>query len=94
VIADEHASTAEAKGVNGEVDGMMCAIALQNAAVVSTSLLGKDHPAVAECLAQAPSGHNAGRRRDRVARAQAQPTRRATIGSGRPYGLRGGLPPL
>lgn len=52
VAADEHAAAAKEKGVGGEVDGMMCAIALQNAVVGATKLLGKHHPAVKECLAR------------------------------------------
>ncbi len=50
VAANEHAAAAKEKGVDGEVDGMMCAIALQNAVVGATKLLGKNHPAVEECL--------------------------------------------
>ena len=50
--AAEHAAAANQKGVDGEVEGMMCAIALQNAAMGATKLLGKNHPAVKECLAE------------------------------------------
>lgn len=52
VAADQHAAAAKEKGVDGEVDGMMCAIALQNAVVGATKLLGKNHRAVKECLAK------------------------------------------
>ena len=58
VAADGHAAAAREKGVDGEVDGMMCAIALQNAVVGATKLLGKDHPAVKECLAKTPDLKN------------------------------------
>jgi hypothetical protein len=33
VAADGHAAAAKEKGIDGEVDGMMCIIALQNSAV-------------------------------------------------------------
>jgi hypothetical protein len=49
VAADEHATTAKEKGLDGEVDGMMCVIALQNAVVGATKVLGKDHAAVKAC---------------------------------------------
>ena len=50
VAAEVHASTAKEKGLDGEVDGMMCVIALQNAVVGATKILGKDHAAVRACL--------------------------------------------
>lgn len=49
VAADEHAAAAKERGVDGEVDGMMCVIALQNAVVGATKLLGRNHPAVKDC---------------------------------------------
>jgi hypothetical protein len=52
IAADEHAAAAKKKGLDGEVDGMMCAIALQNAVVGATRLLGKNHAAVEKCLAE------------------------------------------
>lgn len=52
VAAAEHAAAAKQEGVDGEVDGMMCAIALQNAVVGATRLLGRSHPAVTACLAE------------------------------------------
>lgn len=53
VAADAHATAATQKGVDGEVDGMMCVIALQNAVVGATRLLGRDHLEVRACLAAA-----------------------------------------
>lgn len=53
VAADAHAVAAKEKGVEGEVDGMMCVIALQNAVVGATKILGKDHPQVKSCLSEA-----------------------------------------
>lgn len=44
--ADAHASAAKEKGVDGEVHGMMCVIALQNAAAGAIKLLGKGTKAV------------------------------------------------
>jgi hypothetical protein len=52
VAADRHAKAAKIAGIDGEVDGMMCIIALQNSVVGATQLLGADHSAVAECLAE------------------------------------------
>lgn len=52
VAADAHASSAKEKGPDGEVDGMMCVIALQNAVVGATKVLGTDHPAVHSCLSE------------------------------------------
>lgn len=49
VAANEHAAAARGRGVDGEVDGMMCVIALQNAVVGATKLLG-NHPAGEEFL--------------------------------------------
>lgn len=46
VAADGHASEAKEKGNDGEVDGMMCIIALQNSAVGAIRTLGKGHHAV------------------------------------------------
>ncbi|MGY1844434.1 hypothetical protein [Modestobacter sp. SYSU DS0875] len=46
VAADAHATAAKAAGVDGEVDGMMCVIALQNAVAGAIKFLGKDDPAV------------------------------------------------
>jgi hypothetical protein len=54
VAADDHAARARQQGVAGEVDGMMCVIALQNAVVGATKLLGDSHPAVTECLTRTP----------------------------------------
>lgn len=50
VAADRHAEAAKEKSVDGEVDGMMCIIAMQNAVVGATKVLGEDHPAVIACL--------------------------------------------
>ncbi|QDO88563.1 hypothetical protein FNH13_09615 [Ornithinimicrobium ciconiae] len=44
--ADAHAAAATEKGVDGEVDGMMCVIALQNSAAGATKVLGKGTKAV------------------------------------------------
>jgi len=52
VAADAHASRAREKGVDGEVDGMMCIIAMQNAVVGATKVLGKGHQAVSTCLSE------------------------------------------
>lgn len=52
VAADAHATQAKARGVEGEVDGMMCVIALQNSVVGATKVLGRGHPAVQKCLAE------------------------------------------
>lgn len=52
VAADAHADAAKASGVDGEVDGMMCVIALQNAAAGAIKVLGKGDPAVKAYLAQ------------------------------------------
>lgn len=46
MAADGHATAAKEKGVDGEVDGMMCIIALQNSAVGAIRTLGKGHHAV------------------------------------------------
>lgn len=46
VAADGHATAAKEKGVYGEVDGMMCIIALQNSVVGAARTLGKGHHAV------------------------------------------------
>lgn len=46
VAADWHATAAKEKGIDGEVDGMMCIIALQNSAVGAIRTLGKGHHAV------------------------------------------------
>lgn len=58
VAADEHAAAAKERGVDGEVDGMMCVIALQNAVVGATKLLGKGHSAVKGCLLKTPDLRN------------------------------------
>ena len=50
VAAEAHASMAKQKGADGEVHGMMCVIALQNAVVGATKILGHDHAAVRACL--------------------------------------------
>jgi len=50
VAAEEHATTAKGKGVDGQVDGMICVIALQNAVAGATKVLGKNHAAVKACL--------------------------------------------
>lgn len=50
--AEAHASLAKEKGIDGEVDGMMSVIALQNAVVGATKILGQDHPAVRICRDQ------------------------------------------
>jgi hypothetical protein len=52
VAADAHATAAKAAGVNGEVDGMMCVIALQNAVAGAIKVLGKGDPAVKAYFAQ------------------------------------------
>ena len=52
VAADRHATAAKAAGIDGQVDGMMCVIALQNSVAGATKLLGEHHPAVEACLAQ------------------------------------------
>lgn len=44
--ADAHAAAAREKCVDGEVDGMMCVIALQNAAAGAIKVLGKGTRAV------------------------------------------------
>jgi hypothetical protein len=49
VAADAHAARAREEGVDGEVDGMMCIIAMQNAVVGARKVLGKAHPAVLAC---------------------------------------------
>jgi len=46
VAAEGHATAANEKGVDGEVDGMMCIIALQNSVVGAIRTLGKGHHAV------------------------------------------------
>lgn len=53
MAADEHATAAKEKGLDGEVDGMMCVIALQNAVVGATKVLGEDHAAVKACKDEA-----------------------------------------
>ena len=53
LAADRHATAAKMASVDGQVDGMMCVIALQNAFAGATKLLGADHPAVKDCLVQA-----------------------------------------
>lgn len=50
--ADAHAQAAKEAGVDGEVDGMMCVIALQNAVAGAIKVLGRGDPAVKEYLAQ------------------------------------------
>lgn len=44
--ANEHAQAARDKGVDGSVDGMMCIIAVQNAASAASKVLGYGHIAV------------------------------------------------
>lgn len=44
--AEAHAAAATEKGVDGEVDGMMCVIALQYSAAGAIKVLGKDAKAV------------------------------------------------
>ena len=88
VAADGHASAARGRDVDGEVDGMMCVIALQNAVVGATRLLGRDHPAVAECLRRAPDLKNV---RDMVTHFDEYATgtgrlQRSTDGSDGPFG--------
>lgn len=46
VAAAAHATAAKEKGLDGEVDGMMCIIALQNSVVGAIRTLGKGHHAV------------------------------------------------
>lgn len=53
VAAAAHATAANYKGVDGEVDGMVCVIAPQNAVVGATKVLRKDHAAVKSCLDEA-----------------------------------------
>lgn len=50
MAADAHATAARELSIDGQVDGMMCVIALQNAAAGATKILGKDHPAVKMAL--------------------------------------------
>lgn len=52
VAADAHANAAKEAGVDGEVDGMMCVIALQNAVAGATEVLGRDNPAAKAYFAQ------------------------------------------
>ena len=52
VAADRHATAAKAADIDGQVDGMMCVIALQSAVAGAMKLLGENHPAVQACLAQ------------------------------------------
>jgi len=54
VAADQHATAAKAANIDGQVDGMMCVIAAQNAVAGATRLLGEHHPAVEVCLKQVP----------------------------------------
>lgn len=53
VAANAHATAAKQKGLDGEVDGMMCVIALQNAAAGATKILGSNHVAVKSAVAEA-----------------------------------------
>lgn len=50
VAADAHAARAKEAGVDGEVEGMMCIIALQNAVAGASRILGKGDQAVQKCL--------------------------------------------
>lgn len=52
VAGDQQATKAKENGIDGEVAGMMCVIALQNAVVGAARVLGNDHPAVEACLAE------------------------------------------
>ena len=53
-VAEQHVAAAQAKGVDGEVDAMIAIIALQNAVVGATKILGRGHPAVKGCLSESP----------------------------------------
>lgn len=53
VAADAHASAAKENGVDGAVHGMMCVIALQNAAAGAIRLLGKGTKSVQTYRAKA-----------------------------------------
>ena len=53
-VAEQHVAAAQAKGVDGEVDAMIAIIALQNAVVGATKILGRGHPAVKACLSELP----------------------------------------
>ena len=52
VAADGQATAAKEQGVDGEVAGMMCIVALQNSVVGAARVLGNDDVAVTECLTQ------------------------------------------
>lgn len=52
--ADAHATAAKRLAPYGEVDGMMCVIALQNAVMGATKVLGKSDPAVKTALQGVP----------------------------------------
>jgi hypothetical protein len=54
VAADSHATAAKEKGIDGEVDGMMCVIALQNSAVGAIKVVGKGHVAALEFFDDVP----------------------------------------
>lgn len=58
VAADAHAAAAKEKGLDGEVDGMMCVIALQNAVAGAMKILGKDNASVKACLDEAKDLRN------------------------------------
>ena len=52
--ADGLATAAKVANVDGQVEGMMCVIALQNAVAGAARILGRQHPEVKECIAQVP----------------------------------------
>jgi hypothetical protein len=54
VAAEAHATAAKEKGVDGEVDGMMCIISLQNAAAGAVKVIGKGHVAALAFLEKVP----------------------------------------
>lgn len=58
VAADSHATAAKEKGIDGEVDGMMCVIALQNSAVGAIKVVGKGHVAALEFFDDVPDLKN------------------------------------
>lgn len=52
--AEEHVAAAERKDVDGVVDGMMAVIAMQNAVVGASKVLGAQDPSVLTCLSAVP----------------------------------------
>lgn len=58
VAADSHATAAQEKGIDGEVDGMMCVIALQNSVVGAIKVVGKGHVAALKFFDDVPDLKN------------------------------------